>query len=255
MSKKGIMTFGLAILLAAQAWGAMGSVVSSFHAPGNAVRGLARTSTRVVILIYGSPSRVYQVAPVTGSIYESWAITFGNNCRGLAFSPPNHLWVGNYGDDKVYDCRLSDGSVIRSWNAGHDPYGLAPNCTGDGGVGTTGLFSSDDTPPYCWLHATDTGSINSSFYIEKSNYFDIAWDHRNKLVWTAYPPDWIYGHTTAGSMVVSFRVPSTYPYGLTYSNEYLWVACATNGYVYRVHCPGTVGVSPASLGKVRALYR
>lgn len=255
MGRKRITAALVALTLAATAaFAALGDVVSSFKAPGVNVRGLARSSTRLYLINFDNPSRVYLLAPVTGSIYESWAIPFGNNCRGLAYSAPGHLWVGNYDTDRVYDCRPANGSVYRSWSAGHDPYGLAAYCTGDGGVGTTAILSSDYDPPYCWRHDPATGSVISTFRVRYASFMDIAWDHRNKLVWIGTTGNRVYGYTTTGTIRASFTAPATYVYGLAYYDEFLWVGCDSNDHVYRVRCPGTVTVRPASWGRVKALY-
>jgi hypothetical protein len=232
----------------------LGSVVGSFPAPAPAVRGLARSSTRLHVAVFGSPTYIYRVAALTGSVYGSWAPSFGDNCRGLAFSEGGHLWVGNYASDYVYDCAATTGSIYGSWSAGHNPYGLAPFCTADGGVGTTGIFSSDSNPSRVWRHSVSTGSVLGSFAIPNDSFFDIAWDHRNQLVWMGDLPNVVYGYTRRGTIRESFTVPADYPYGMAYYGQYLWVGCAGNGYIYRVHCPGTLGVVPASLGKVKALF-
>lgn len=256
MKTKYVATMVIALGVgAASAYAALGDVVNSFRAPGPSVRGMARSSTRLHVLVFGNPARVYRVSPTTGSVYGSWALGCSDNCRGLAFSEGGHIWIGNYGNDRVYDCAATTGSVYRSWNAGHDPFGLAAYCTGDGGIGTKAILSSDYTPSECWRHAPSGGRIVSSFTIPKSSYFDIAWDHRNRLVWMGFPPNVIYGYNLSGSIVASFTVPNTYPYGLAYFGENLWVGCDGNDYVYVVKCPGNIGVAPASVGRVKALYR
>jgi len=254
MGKKFITAALATTLIATAAYASLGSVVSSFRAPGADVRGLAHSGNRLHVMIFGSPTRIYRVAPVSGAVYGSWPVPFGNNCRGLAFSEGGHLWVGNYGNDYVYDCVATSGSIRSSWSAGHDPYGLAPYCTADGGVGTTAIFSSDSDPSSCWRHNMNTGSILASFAIANVSFFDVAWDHRNRLVWMGDLPDVVYGYNTRGSIRASFTAPADYPYGAAYYGEYLWIGCAANGYVYRVHCPATVGIAPASLGKVKALF-
>lgn len=254
MGKKYLTAALATILIATAAYASLGSVVSSFRAPGTAIRGLARASNRVYVMVFGSPTRIYRVAPVNGTVYASWPTPTGNNCRGLAFSEGGHVWVGNYGNNYVYNCAAATGSVYSSWSAGHDPYGLAPYCTADGGVGTTAIFSSDSNPSSCWRHNMNNGSVLASFAIANVNFFDIAWDHRNRLVWMGYLPNIVYGYTTRGSVRASFTVPANYPYGATYYGQYLWIGCASNGYVYRVHCPQTVGIAPASIGKVKALF-
>jgi len=255
MGRKRITAALIALTLtAAAALAALGDVVGSFKTPGVNVRGLARSSTRLYLMDFGSPTRIYLLAPATGSVYDSWTTSFGNNCRGLAYAAPGHLWVGNYGNDYVYDCQAGTGSVYGSWNAGHDPYGLAAYCTGDGGTGTTAILSSDYDPPYCWRHDPATGSVLSSYEIRNASFMDIAWDHRNKLIWMGTTPNVVYGYTTTGTVRASFTVPGTYPYGMAYYNELLWVGCDGNDYVYRVKCPGTLSVRPASWGRIKALY-
>ncbi|UCH77410.1 MAG: hypothetical protein JSU81_06630 [Candidatus Coatesbacteria bacterium] len=257
MSTRLVVTFAvLGTLLAAPAFAALGDVVGSFRAPGTSVRGLARSSTRLHILIYGNPTTIYRLAPVSGAVYGSWQPSFGNNCRGLAFSTPNRLWVGCYSDDRVYECRSTNGSVFGSWNAANNAYGVAPYCTGDGGAGTTAIFTSDTNPTaFCWRHNMVTGSVLASFPTPVRSFFDIAWDHRNRLIWMGDLSNVIYGYDTAGSVAASFPAPATYPYGMAYYGQYLWVGCDGNDYVYRVHCPGTLAVAPASLGRVKALFR
>jgi len=232
----------------------LGDVVSSFRAPGASVRGMARSGTRLHVLVFGNPTRIYRVSPTTGSVYGSWALSCGDNCRGLAFSESGHLWVGNYGNNYVYDCAATTGSVYRSWNAGHSPFGLAAYCTGDGGVGTTAILSSDYTPSACWRHAPADGRVLSSFAVPKASYYDIAWDHRNRLVWMGFSTDVVYGYNLSGSIVASFKTPSTYPYGLAYYGENLWVGCDGNDYIYVVRCPGNIGVAPTSVGRIKALH-
>jgi hypothetical protein len=233
----------------------LGDVLGSFRAPGTSVRGMARSGTRLHVLVFGNPTRIYRISPTTGSVYGSWALSCGENCRGLAFSEGGHLWIGNYGNDCVYDCAATTGSVYRSWSAGHDPFGLAAYCTADGGVGTTAILSSAYAPSKCWRHAKADGRVLSSFALWRASYFDIAWDHRNRLVWMGFSPNVVYGYDLSGSVVASFKVPGTYPYGMAYYGECLWVGCDGNDYIYRVRCPGNIGVAPTSIGRIKALHR
>lgn len=248
------LTAAAAFASAADVDAALGDVVSSFRAPGTSVRGMARSGTRLHIIIYGSPTRVYRVAPVSGSVYGSWATTFNRNCRGLGFSEGGYLWVGCYADNHVYKCNSVTGSVYGSWNAGNDAYGVAPRCTGDGGVNTTAIFTSAQTPSYCWRHNMNNGSVLGSFSVRHSSFFDIAWDHRNQLIWLGTLNGSIYGYRTNGAVRASFSSPANYPYGMAYYGEYLWIGCDGNDYVYRVKCPGTVSVEPASFGRVKACF-
>ncbi|NIT36666.1 MAG: hypothetical protein GTN49_09225 [candidate division Zixibacteria bacterium] len=251
---KGILSAAFAAALAvAPARAALGDVVSSFRALSSELRGLARSDTVLFALCYTSPNVVYRFHPVTGSVYGWWNTPRPTKNRGLAFSEGGRVWVGCFENDFVYDCAGATGSVRASWSAGHDPYGIAPHCTGDGGRGTTALFVADSQPNYIWRHNISTGSILSSF--RRGAHWDIAYDHRNRIIWvpTEYG-DTIFGVSTSGSVASSFKGPADSPTGAAYHGQYLFIGCA-NGYVYRVHCPGPPSATPASLGKVKALYR
>jgi hypothetical protein len=200
------------------------------------------------------PRTVYNLNPNNGSVYGSWTTPSNNNNRGLAYTATGHVWVGSHDNDTVYNCNWTTGSVYGSWGAGHDPYGLAPDQTGDGGAGANALFSSDSDPCATWHHRLSDGSITSSFPMPNSDYRDIAFDHRNDLIWGAYGPD-IYGYSVAtlGSIAASFEAPPSTSYGMAYYNSVLFIGC-TNGYIYRVSCPVAVGVQPTSFGKVKTLF-
>ncbi|MEE9457198.1 MAG: hypothetical protein V3W11_08610 [bacterium] len=243
----------LSLCAAGVALAALGDILGSYRAPSNSIRGLAHSGTYLHVLVH--PRTVYNLNPGNGSVRGSWPVPSSTSNRGLAYSTTGNVWVGSYNNDTVYRCHWTTGSVIGSWGANHDPYGLAPQQTGDGGAGTTALFASDSDPSYTWRHNLSTGSILSSFVMPNSDYRDITYDHRNRLIWGAYGPS-IFGYSVAGggSIVASFLAPPSTSYGMAYYNSALFIGC-TNGYIYRVSCPGMVSVAPASLGKVRALYR
>lgn len=87
--------------------------------------------------------------------------------------------------------------------------------------------------------------------------YDVAWDWRNKLVWGGWgSPGVVYGWNTSGSLVATFSMPSPHPYALTYRGQYLWVECTKpSHYIYKVHCPYNVDVTPSSIGKVKAIFK
>lgn len=249
------LTAAAAFAAAADCFAALGDVVSSFRAPGTSVRGMARSGTRLHIVVFGDPTVIYRVAPVSGSVYGSWPTAFNRYCRGLGFSEGGYLWVGCYENNHVYKCNSVTGSVYGSWNSGNDAYGVAPRCTGDGGVNTTAIFTSAQRPSYCWRHNMENGSILGSFSLRHGSFFDIAWDHRNRLIWLGSLDGSIYGYRTSGAVAASFAAPAGYPYGMAYYGEYLWVGCDGNDYVYRVRCPGTVSLEPLSFGRIKTVFR
>jgi hypothetical protein len=254
---KRIVVTALAIATCAAAWGYLGQVVGSFRSPaGTQTRGLARSNTYLFIADAGNRGLVYRVIPNTGSVRNFYQLAWYGVNSGLAYSTSATLWVGCPANDFVYRCHAPTGSVYGSWDARHDAHGCAPLCTGDGGTGTTYLFTSDTSPPDIFTHRLTNGSVVRSVRVPYPTDYDCAYDWRNKVVWLGDSPNVVYGYNLSGSVLGSFRSPAYYPRGLAYYGQYLFIACNGNGYIYRVHCPyNFVAVAPASLGEVKALLR
>ena len=235
----------------------LGEVAGSFPSPaGRDVRGLALSSGYLFVLDSNDPGVTYLLNIWNGSIYSSYNVSWSGSNGGLAFSTPYNLWVGNPGNDTVYRCYALDGSIYGSWSAGHDPFGLAPLCTGDGGTGTSYVLGTDSSPSAIFTHRLGDGSVVRSVAIPGASNFDCAYDWRNKLVWLGRGSGVVFGYTASGTAAASFPSPAAGPAGLAYSREILWVACAGNGQVYRVRCPyNFAGLEPASLGRVRAIFK
>jgi hypothetical protein len=246
----------LGLLAAVSAFGYLGQVIASYPSPaGTNMRGLAMAAGVLYVADSNSPAIIYRVNPSTGSTYDWYTLPFSGNPSGLAYtSSGNYLWVGVPGNDYVYRCNASSGSLISSWSAGHEPYGLAPVATGDGGSGATQLFTTDNSPARFYRHYLSNGSIISSVTITSSAY-DCAYDWRNSLLWIG-TTTYLYGYTMSGTVTGSFASPATNPRGLAYYGAYLYVGCTSNGRIYVVHCPANfVGVRPSSMGRVKAFYR
>lgn len=244
------------LVVVAGAFGALGDIVSSFPAPNTQPRGLARSDDRLYVLDYFSTmNRVYYVNPTTGSLIGSWPAPYNTGNRGLAYIVGGYVYVGAWLNDTIYRCNADNGSVYATWAVGHDPQGLAAVQTGDGGAGATSLYCSDSSPSYFrQLHYT-TGSIIGSFAAPHSSYQDIAFDHRNGLIWR-YNSNVVYGISTRGSVVRSFAWSGHGEYaGMAYYGEYLFISATTQQYIYVVHCPLIPAVTPTSAGKIKALFR
>jgi len=255
--KKALLISMAIVLAAGTAFGALGDVLGSFPSPStSSTRGLGVSGSYLYVLQY-SGDVVFRVHPTTGSVYTSWTLPAGSY-RGLAFSWGSRVWAGRYSTNTVFQLNASNGSVISSWSAGSsDAYGLAPLATGDWGAGATQIFSTDSSPSSIFVHNMSNGSIINSIALSPSTYYDCAYDWRNNLVWIGDTDEVIRGYNPSGSVVASFSIAATSPYGLAYGNEVLWVGCLgpSPDYIYRISCPGTVTVVPTSLGKVKALFR
>jgi hypothetical protein len=111
------------------------------------------------------------------------------------------------------------------------------------------------------LRFTTAGSFIDSFKPETS-LSEVAWDYGNEWLWlprcTINP--YYYAYDTHGSRVASFPPPTAahIPSGLDYYGEYLWVSSRTlsDPHILIIHCPVRYpAVAPASLGRIKALYR
>lgn len=248
----------LGALSAFYAWADLGEVVGSFSKPELRLFGLTRSERYLYGLEYYS-NCVFIMDPRNGSIYSSWPVRRTTMPRGIAYTPPSYIWVSCADTKYIYRCDGRNGSVYSSWRAdlNYGPYGIAPQSKGDGGKGAAVLFSAGEAAQYernCCRHNITTGSIVSFFRITKMET-DIAWDHRNAVVWVWDMDMTVKGYRLSGSSVASFRVPHISPRGLAYYGEYIWVACAGNRVVYRIHCPAGIGIYPASVGRIKALFQ
>ena len=253
---KKVLLVAVATLCAAGiTFAALGDVVGSFPNPGGNCAGLGRSNTYLYTTDY-SPGTIYRVNPTTGSVYNSFAAAGGSNTRGLAYQFGGYLWQnqGYNSPYPLYRTNEGTGSIYNSYTlpGGHYSHGSAPLATGDGGSGTTHIIVSNYSSDMVY-YMTTTGSISSSHSVSQDLY-EIAYDWRNKLVWGGMNTTTVYGFTTTGSLAASFSKPTGNVYGITYHGQYLWVA-GTSGYVYRQHCPVlNVGVKPASMGKIKAMF-
>ena len=245
----------LALLCAASAaLAALGDVVGSFPNPGGSCGGLGRSNAYLYTTDY-SPGTIYRVHPTTGSVYNSFAAAGGSNTRGLAYQFGGYLWQNKAYSSPYTIYRTNEGTGSR-YNSYALPsgvtHGSAPLATGDGGSGTTRIILSDYSARRIY-YMTTTGSIASSHAVNQALY-EIAYDWRNELIWGGMNTTTVYGFTTNGSLVASFSKPTGNVYGITYHGQYLWVG-GTSGYIYRQHCPIlNVGVKPASMGKIKAMF-
>jgi len=243
------------LCVVAAAFAALGDVAGSFAIPGGACAGLGISSAYLFTTNY-SQSTIYRVHPTTGSIYGSFAAAGGTNTRGLAYQSGGYLWQNKAYTSPytIFNTNEATGSIYSSYPLPTSvTHGSAPLATGDGGVGTSYIILSSYATASTIYYMTTTGSIASSHTVPAIMY-EIAYDWRNKLIWGGMNLTTCFGCTTTGSLVASFEKPTGNIYGITYYGEYLWLA-GTSGYIYRQHCPANLAIKPASIGKVKALFR
>ncbi|NIT37264.1 MAG: hypothetical protein GTN49_12340 [candidate division Zixibacteria bacterium] len=252
--RRWILTAACVFVAAGTAFGALGTVVGSFPIPGGNCAGLARANA-VLFSCNNMQGRIYLCNYLTGSITGSYSASGGIFASGLAYQYGRYLWQnqGIASPYYIYRKNAGTGSVINSYRLPPNRYttGSAPLATGDGGQGTSHIILSNfDLRRIFYM--TTTGSIARSHAVSQP-LFDVAYDWRNRLIWGGRNSVTCYGYNTNGSLIASFNKPTGGIYGVTYHGEYLWVAGNT-GYVYRIHCPGNLGVTPTSMGKIKAMF-
>jgi hypothetical protein len=262
-----VITMVLIAVSVCGAWAKLGDLVASFDNIGSSTHyGLAADANYVYTFYYYSSWNypIIRMLRTNGSFVSSYPCPFGTTspeyyCRGLSYGGSIILYLNNYYQRAVGRLYAHTGSMISTWTwpSGYR-YGVC--CTHNGSSAGTRIYQSYYTGDF-WF-STTTGSLISSFKVGTTTYnFDLAWDYGNDMIWYGnYSTHHVYGITTGGSIVSSWRVPSavSYPYGIAYYGEYLYVSTSSGSpdeYIWIYHCPNTVSLTPASVGKIKALLK
>jgi hypothetical protein len=269
--RKSLLVLMAVVSTAGSAMAAFGDLMASFPnqpASGTASHyGLAADANYLYSYYYTTGYQCYVMLRSNGSLVSSYECPLGT-------TSPNYYWRGvendgtgnlnwiNYSLTIVARARASDGSLVSSWTYGTGTrYAVCSNHTGTS-AGTyfyTNYYTGD-----FWTH-NSSGSEISSWSLPFYTYnYDLEWDWNNKLMWAAnYSTDWIYGiDPVKEEMVRSFRHPEQASisscYGIAYWPPYIYVSNSggtPDEYIWVFHCPNNVSITPASIGKVKALYR
>jgi hypothetical protein len=255
-----LVIVAVAVLAASAASAYLGEVVASFPVPGSGVpHGLATSGD--ILYVY-NPSIVYRCDPETGSFISSCVCGVpGGWGHGIGYSYGGYIWV--CGDVYLYKGWVgkydeATGSLYSSFTDAENAMliGMAVQGIPD----KPGTFESLLVADYYYGYGknvhryTATGGKLYGFRYSEG-WGDPAWDYNNRLTWI--PDDSaIYGYDTKGSLISSFAPPPVYDVeASTYYANYLWIATDNPDFIWKIHCPGPAAVDPASVGRVKALYR
>ena len=246
----------LALALPAAAGAGLGDVLASWETPypSRDFNGIAYdgeyvwvkhslSDTQWVFRCTKTGSVVAEIAfPYPAPAYHSYGLTFDGAYLWTIY----HYWHIPYYDD--YRKYTTTGSYAGGFSR---PYIWGSEAlTWDGQyIFTEFPMGGDPAAKY-----TTTGSLIASFPMPVRICSDIAYYRRQ--LWYYGGGGFVYGVTLNGSVTASFPAPGGRCNSAAFDGEYLWTLGANSypQYVYKVDID-VVGVAPASLGRVKALYR
>lgn len=267
--RKSILIALACMLFAGTASADLGDLVASFPNIGTSTHyGLAADANYLYSYYYYSSWSypIIRMRRTTGAYVSSYPIPgtsswYPRYTRGLSYDGLGNLYALNYSRKYVAKFRASSGGTLSTWNWPSTESARYGVCVDHGGTtGGTYIYSNYYTNLW-WKNRLNGSLVRAWRRPNNTRCYDLAWDYGNKLIWYGnYDNEYVYGCNTNGSIIDSFGLPGNAdnPYGIAYWGNYLYVSTtsgAPNEYIWVFHCPRNVGVAPASVGKVKALFQ
>lgn len=159
------------------------------------------------------------------TIYQYWRIPYYDDYRKYSTTGS---YAGGFSRANIW------GSVALTWDGQY-------------------IFTEFPSGPYRAVKYTTAGTLLATFPMPVRFGSDMAYYKRQ--LWYYGGEGLVYGVTLNGSVVASFSTPGGSCAGTAFDGEYLWTIDRNNPqFVYKVDID-VVGVAPASLGRVKALFR
>lgn len=238
----------IAVFVATMAFAGNISIISSFKAPSNNNSGISYFDNA---LYFGEGMRnTITKTTLTGSIMAQWiapiiALDLKRDAGGF--------WVGAGGNGNGYIYRLTTtAAVLGSFKAPGDGYNIEiqnsylwRSAKIGGFNGTAYIFQLDKR-----------GAIMNSFRApDKDRLGALAYNGHNLLYGeSGWLINYFYEITTKGSIISSFKALTAFLDGLTYDGRHYWYINQEDDFVYEIIITAPA-VFPASLGRVKAIYR
>jgi hypothetical protein len=250
--KSTVFILGLALagaaLFVGEAEGALGDVVSSFPSPLTTTASSGLAWDGAYLWSCQPPRTDFYCISTTGTIVTSFKIGASYGEYDGATYDGEYLWYVDHLSFKAahYIQCTTSGSFVRWFILGD--YGFAGLASEKGYLWTGMSFRPVGI---LGVKITSTGSRVSSFKAP-FELDDLAWDGHH--LWSCGPGHYMYQISTKGSIKASFPVPGLMGgRATTFDGEYLWVENPEVGWFYQIDIE-VVGVEPASLGRVKALF-
>ena len=241
----------LAAAASALAWG---EVVASFPAPTNSVDGVEWYDGRLYVVAgLGRYCRIWQLEPNTGSVFSSYQVPnfFAKGFTAGEVGGRRYGWlaVSSSSWNIIYQLELGTGSAVQSFPVpGPFAHGVA---FGDEKT----LYHTDYQAKMLYVMQPTTGSIVESHRLPYQPG-GVDYDPEGYLWIIDFYRGNVCRCTLNGARLASFcPVKSTVISGVSRYGDYVWVTANYPLYMVFKCYVGDIGLAPASLGKVKALFR
>jgi hypothetical protein len=247
-----------------------GEIVASYRSPPKTPVALARSNTHLYVYCKNDELNpmgwIYKLVPSSGSVIGSFPLRVEPtlNYAGLTFTGANSLWTANQSYGCVYQLNAKTGSIMNSWFVYyHIVTGMAAEHNQAQGGRAKGLWITATQPSV--LGFFTTGGSPRLEYLWQEHTADIGWDYNHELIWGRFVGEgapYVYGFTREGSVVASFPGPAgdNPIHGCAFYEGYLWLSATRTQtgyipYIWQVDVRCLTAVNPASVGRVKALFR
>lgn len=241
----GIMRAVLVVILATATSATGGSIVSSFISPARTNTGLAYEGGYLYLLDRAAVNTMY-ITTTTGSVVRPFHPSLNPPAYLSGIEKiPTGFWLAGTGRGIYHTNNI--GQIQKTLtNAPGDCKGLAF----DGAI----LYYAKVTTS-AWVYRLNTnGSVVGSFPSPGARVAGLDYDL--PYIWLAddFQNGKVYLVDRGGKVIFRDTIPGVCPRGVAWGAGYLWVTAWYTRAVYKVEMPN-VALAPASLGRVKALYR
>jgi hypothetical protein len=238
-----------AVIAGAQIWPPR--LVGSFAAPPGSV-DIALGVSYLYALVDGNPPTVYELEYWSGSIAGSFTVRVPPGARGITYSryPTRMIYISNRVNGYIYEIPMASPIVSSFVCPVGMPYGLTYSETYRHG---TGLFAACRDENLIARMDPANGLLLSSFAgpataVTGFDYCFAVDRYTRFLYWDYYGAWEVLDTLPARLWGVAVGL-----YGRPYDEGILGHVLCRDGYIY--YYDGYISVAPASLGRVKALYR